>query len=164
MEIRGYRKTDLMACRRLWKELVERHREIYDDRSIGGVDPGRFFDEHLKRVGPKRIWVAADGREVVGFVGLLVEGEDAEIEPLVVTEGRRGEGIGGLLVKEAMSSAKSVKGVKFITVRPVARNKEALEFFRSHGLTNVGRVELFADLAGKKWRKGLRIHGLEYNY
>lgn len=105
-----------------------------------------------------------DGDEVVGLVGLLVEGEDAEIEPLVVTRRKRGRGIGNLLAKEAMRSASGIKGVRFLTVRPVARNKEALAFFRKQGFVNIGRMELFADLEGKKWKRGLRIHSLEYNY
>jgi len=162
--IRGYRKSDLASCRRLWKELVERHREIYADPAIGGDDPGKFFDEHLKRVGPKRLWVAVDGDEVVGLIGLIVEGEDAEIEPLVVANGSRGRGIGQQLAEQAMAVASATKGVKFLTVRPVARNKEALAFFRAQGLVNIGKVELFADLAHKKWKKGLRIHGLEYRF
>jgi ribosomal protein S18 acetylase RimI-like enzyme len=164
VRIRVYRKTDLKACRKLWKELTEKHREIYSDPTIGGDDPGMFFDDHLRRVGSKRIWIAEEGGEVVGLVGLVVEGEDAEIEPLVVAKSRRGRGIGGTLAKEAMTAAKEVEGVKFITVRPVARNKEAIEFFRKQGLVNVGRVEFFTDLAGKKWKKGLRIHGLDFNH
>jgi ribosomal protein S18 acetylase RimI-like enzyme len=164
VEVRGYRKADLAACRRLWEELVEKHREIYADPSIGGDDPGSHFDGHLKRVGPGRIWVAVEGDEVLGFVGLVVEGEDAEIEPLIVTRERRGSGIGGLLAGEAMAAARDLKGVKFLTVRPVARNKEALDFFHGLGLVNVGRIEIFEDLTGREWRKGLRMHGLDYRY
>lgn len=164
VSVRAYRDVDLGACRRLWKELIEKHREIYADPTIGGDAPGRFFDDHLRRVGPKRIWVAVDGAKVVGFAGLLVEGEDAEIEPLVVTRRERGKGVGELLVKKAIAAASEMKGVRFVTVRPVARNKEALEFFRKQGLANVGRIELFVDLAGRNWRSGLRIHDLEYGY
>jgi hypothetical protein len=56
--IRPYRPTDLEACRALWVELVQRHREIYQDPSIGGDDPGLYFDRHLAQVGAERIWVA----------------------------------------------------------------------------------------------------------
>lgn len=162
--MRGYRRTDLDACRGLWQELTERHREIYADPTIGGDDPGRFFDDHLRRVGPKRIWVAEEKGKVVGFVGLIVEGEDAEIEPLVVERASRGRGIGVRLATEAMAKARLLKGVKFLTVRPVARNREAIEFFWKLGLVNVGRVELFTDLAGKRWKKGFRMHDLEFGH
>lgn len=123
-----------------------------------------FFDEHLRRAGAKRIWVAERRDEVVGLVGLLVEREDAEIEPLVVTRSTRGHGVGRALVKQAVAAAKGVRGVKFVSVRPVARNKEAIEFFRKQGLANIGRVELFMDLAGRKWKKGLQVHDLEFGY
>lgn len=162
--VRTYRKADLKACCELWKELTEKHREIYDDPTIGGDDPGLFFDDHLRRVGPRRIWVAEVEGEVVGFIGLIVESEDAEIEPLVVTRSMRGRGVGNALAKKALAEARGIKGVKFLMVRPVARNREAIQFFREQGLVNVGRVELFTDLAGKKWKKRLRIHGLEFGY
>lgn len=162
--VRGYRKSDLDSCRKLWEELTVRHREIYSDNSIGGDRPGMFFDEHLKRVGARSIWVAVQGSRVVGFVGLIVEGEDAEIEPLVVTKKMRGAGIGTQLTAVAAAKALRVKGVKFLTVRPVARNIEAMRFFRKMGLVNVGRIELFKDLKGRKWKKHLRIHDLELGY
>ncbi len=164
VRIRVYRNNDLRACRDLWRELVIKHREIYVDASIGGSDPGKFFDVHLKKTGRKRIWVAEEKGRVVGFVGLVVEGEDAEIEPLIVTKDRRGRGVGRKLAKHAMMAARSVDGVKFLTVRPVARNKEALEFFRRQGLVNVGSIELFTDFLGKEWKRGLKIHDLEYGY
>jgi len=162
--VRGYRRSDLAACRRLWKELTEKHREIYDDPGIGGDDPGRYFDEHLKRVGSKRLWVATEGLKVVGLVGLMVEGEDAEMEPLVVASGKRGCGIGRMLFHEVAEAAKRIEGVKYLMVRPTVRNEEAMAFFRYQGLTNVGRIELFTDFEGKKWKEGLNIHGLEYRF
>ena len=39
MMIRGYESADLERCRSLWVEVVERHREIYEDPSIGGENP-----------------------------------------------------------------------------------------------------------------------------
>jgi GNAT superfamily N-acetyltransferase len=162
--VRGYRKSDLDSCRKLWEELTVKHREIYDDPSIGGDRPGMFFDEHLKRVGARNVWVAVQGSRVVGFVGLIVDGEDAEIEPLVVTKKMRGSGIGAQLTAAAAAKASRTKGVKYLTVRPVARNVEAMRFFRDMGLVNVGRVEMFKDFRGRKWKKGLKIHDLDLGY
>jgi hypothetical protein len=45
--IRPYGDSDLEPCRTLWAELTRRHREIYGDPSIGGDDPGAYFDDHL---------------------------------------------------------------------------------------------------------------------
>ncbi|HEX7392419.1 MAG TPA: GNAT family N-acetyltransferase [Thermoplasmata archaeon] len=162
--VRGYRRSDLENCRRLWEELTVKHREIYDDPSIGGDHPGMFFDEHLKLVGARRIWVAVQDSEVVGFVGLVVEGEDAEIEPLVVTKKLRGTGIGAKLTAAAAAKASRTEGVKYLTVRPVARNVEAMRFFHDMGMVNVGRIELFKDLKGRKWKQGLRIHDIDLGY
>jgi len=58
MQIRQYNSSDLDQCRSLWAEMVQRHRDIYNDQSIGGDNPGLEFDIHLERVGPQYIWVA----------------------------------------------------------------------------------------------------------
>jgi len=58
---------DKEQCRALWKELTERHREIYDDPSIGGEHPEDYFDKHLGKVGADNLWVAVRGSRVVGL-------------------------------------------------------------------------------------------------
>jgi hypothetical protein len=40
VKIRNYRADDLAACRALWVELTEWHRQIYASPQIGGTDPG----------------------------------------------------------------------------------------------------------------------------
>jgi hypothetical protein len=78
--IRTYTSADLEACRALWVELTEHHRQLYDDPTIGGEQPGLAFDAHLARVGPDRIWVAEAHGTVYGLVGLIVEGDEGEEE------------------------------------------------------------------------------------
>ena len=80
IRIRPYTSPDLDQCRKLWFELTQHHRNIYNDSSIGGDDPGLHFDEHLGRVGPENLWVAECDGEVVGLVGLIVEDQEAEVE------------------------------------------------------------------------------------
>ena len=123
MIVRNYVPTDLQQCRSLWSEMVERHREIYDDPSIGGENPGIEFDNHLNNVGAERIWVAASDEEVFGFVSLIVDGEQAEVEPMVVASEHRGRGIGRKLLNCAAEEAKRL-GVLCLYVKPVARNEE----------------------------------------
>src|SRR5688572_16327169 len=48
--VRGYEPRDLEACRGLWVELTQRHRDIFDAPEIGGDDSGSAFDEHLAKV------------------------------------------------------------------------------------------------------------------
>ncbi len=40
MDVRAYQREDYEACRELWRELTERHRDIYGDPTIGGAIPG----------------------------------------------------------------------------------------------------------------------------
>src|SRR5437870_2429650 len=85
-KIRSYEADDLAVCRALWVELTEWHRQIYESPQIGGADPGRRFDEHLRQVGRDHIWLATIEGDVVGMVGLIEEESEFELEPLVVSE------------------------------------------------------------------------------
>ena len=164
--VRHYMKRDLDACRGLWRQLAEKHAEIYSDGSIAGADVEDSFNEHLNKIGPKMIWVATVGSKVVGFVGLMTtpgSKEDGEIEPLIVHRDYRGRGIGRALVDVARKEAIRL-GVKFVTVRPVARNKAALKFFRDEGFDKLGKIELFIDLSGKDWEKGIKLHGVDFEF
>ena len=166
LSIHSYRSADKRACRELWRQLAEKHAEIYSDPRIARENVESFFDEHLERIGPTRIWVATVGSKVVGFVGLVVSGEsaeDGEIEPLVVHKNYRGRGIGRSLADTAGREARRL-GVKYITVRPVARNREALGFFREIGFDKIGRIELFIDLTAKKWEQSIELHGMSFEF
>jgi hypothetical protein len=77
VRIREYRSEDLQACRTLYAQLVEHHREIYDDPTIGGEDPGAGFDEYLAL--PERVltWVAVEDGAVIGATRLLWERDES---------------------------------------------------------------------------------------
>lgn len=162
--LRNYEPTDLAACRELWVVLTERHREIYSAPWIGGSDPGLQFDDHLGRVGAGQLWVAeADGR-VVGLSGLILEDGEAELEPLVVAPEWRGRGIGRLLLAEARAAAVS-SGATSFKVRAVARNAEAIQFYRAAGLNVLGFIEMFEDLredSPARWVAGETIAGATF--
>ena len=164
--IRAYRADDLGACRRLWEELTEHHREIYGDPTIDGDNPGRQFDEHLARVGPGRIWVAEEDGAVCGLVALIaVDGEEeGEIEPVVVSKARRGAGIGAALLTRATDEARRC-GVRFLNIRPVARNGRAISLFARAGFNLVGRFELFQELSpsDRSWSTPFSLNGEALN-
>ena len=142
MQIRGYEPHDREACRALWRELTEWHREIYGDQSIGGDgDLGDDFDEHLEHVGAGHIWVAERDGAVVGFVGLIVEGRRGELEPLVVTRDARGSGVGRALAECVIAAARE-QGLRRLDVRPAARNVSAVQFFHDAGFETLGQYEL----------------------
>ncbi|HLF67765.1 MAG TPA: GNAT family N-acetyltransferase [Gaiellaceae bacterium] len=162
--IRSYGPSDLDACRRLWVELTEWHRSIYESPSIGGDDPGRQFDEHLARVGPGNIRVAELDGEVVGLAGLVPEARTAELEPVVVAEQQRGRGIGRRLAESVIGEARE-RGLRQIVVRPVARNADAIRFFHGLGFDVLGQLELVLDLVEREtevWQAGERVADLDF--
>ncbi len=166
LTIRDYRDSDLGVCKCLWAELTERHRLIYDDQTIGGADPGSGIVDYLRNPGRHPAWVAEADGQVVGMTGLIVRGTEAEIEPAVVTAACRSRGIGRALVARAVDEAKRI-GIKFLSVRPVARNVEAVSFLISCGFGIVGHIDLFQDLApsrGRQWKDGNVIHGHKLLY
>ncbi len=161
--VRRYDPEDRESCRHLWRELTETHRGLYKDPEIGGEAPEDYFDEHLSKVGQRNIWLAVSEGVIAGMIGIMVSDEEAEVEPLIVREGYRGKGIGTRLVQVAFEEAKRLK-VRYLNVRPVARNSEAIRFFAEKGFTHVGRVELFVDYTNKEWKEGLDLHGTKLTF
>ncbi len=161
--IRRYREEDRASCRMLWEELTVKHREIYDDPSIGGDEPGLYFDKHLALASPEHIFVATEGLRVVGLSGYLINGNEAIVEPLVVTQSRRGLGIGTKLLETLIGDLDRT-AIKYLTVKPAARNAAAMAFFRKRGFDKLGMVELFMDFSGAEWKSGARLLDLDFEY
>jgi len=164
--IRQYKSEDFQACRALWAELTEWHRHIYDDSTIGGSDPGSHFDVHLKEHGSEHIWVAeVDGR-VIGMAGLIHRRNEAELEPLIVSEEYRHSGIGRQLV-ETVTRAARKEGANMLSVEPVARNDLAIRFFHDLGFDTLGHMEMFIDFSPperQKWKGTKRIADKDFRY
>ena len=161
--IRKYEPIDREGCRALWRELTEWHREIYQDPTIGGPHPEDFFDKHLAEVGPDRLWVAIHDSQLVGLVGLIVKGKEAEIEPLIVSKAYRRKGIGKQLIKTVVSEARDI-GVRSLNVAPVARNIQAINFLYKQGFKNLGHIELFLDFSDYAWKSGPKLFGCKFNF
>ena len=148
--IRSYEEGDREACRGLWRDLTQWHRDLYADQSIwADRDPGDFFDEHLETVGADRIWVAEEEGRIVGFVGLIVEGVTGELEPIVVSPEARGSGIGRALGEQVIAAARELD-LRRLDVRPVARNDGAISFFHELGFDTLGQLELLMYLQEPK--------------
>ena len=77
--IRKFQPSDLDSCRSLWRELVEWHRTLYEDNTVGGEHPEMYFDKHLSRVGENQLWVAVIGSKVVGFTGLILRENEGKL-------------------------------------------------------------------------------------
>lgn len=161
--IRKYQNNDREACRSLWRELTERHREIYEDPRIGGEHPEDYFDKHLAKVGADNVWVAVLDLIVVGMTGLMMNEGETEIEPLIVSRTHRGKGIGKQLVQTMISEAKA-RGVKFLNVAPVARNVDTIRFLHKLGFRTLGFVQLFVCFTDSKWERGPKLFGCQLDY
>ena len=166
LRIRHYKKSDYETCYNLWVELTKYHQEIYEDSSIGGEDLGQGFIEHLKEHGDESIWIAEVDKKIVGLIGLIVRGKAAEVEPIIVNSLYRKRGIGSKLLQFIINHT-SEKNLKYLSIRPVARNLTAFKIFYEKGFNITGHIELFMDLKNKeseKWKKGIEIHDIPLRY
>jgi len=164
--IRDYEIKDYDVCRSLWVELIQHHRDIYEDPFIGGDDPGHGFDRYLENPRRQGTWVAELGGQVVAFGGLLCNSEEGEVEPVIVSQPYRDKGIGTRLVEHVVGEAKKKK-VRFLYIRPVARNERAISLYVRLGFNTVGAVDLLQDLSSsydRKWKPGIKIFDNELRY
>jgi GNAT superfamily N-acetyltransferase len=164
VNIREYGPSDLDECRRLYAQLVEHHRDIYHDPTIGGADPGSGFDDYLAL--PRRVmtWVAADGGSLTGLTGLLWEGSEATIEPVVVDHRCRRKGIGRGLIETAIQESRR-RGASDVNITPVARNASAIRAFHDLGFRTLGHVQLFISLDrdDSYWESGPSLYGRAFD-
>ncbi|HET8680988.1 MAG TPA: GNAT family N-acetyltransferase [Micromonosporaceae bacterium] len=164
--IRAYRPVDHSACRELWAELTMHHRELYDDPTFGGADPGAAFEEYLTRLDLSGIWVADHPEDgVVGMVGLLLKGRAGEVEPVVVAEHRRGQGIGRALLDQVAGEARR-RGMAYLTVTPASRNEPAVRCLYRAGYDVLSNVTLTLDIGRRshEWRDGMDLFDLRLRY
>jgi len=78
----------------------------------------------------------------------------------------RSRAVGRALVRRAVEHAMD-KGIRFLSVRPVARNVEAISFFVDCGFDILGHVDLFQDLQpqeARDWKPGIRLHDRNLRY
>ena len=111
-------------------------------------------------------WVAEVEGKVVGCAGLINYGEEGEIEPVIVTSNYRGRSIGSALIGQAVEEAKK-RGIRFLSIRPVARNEKVISLFVKLGFNTIGHVDLFQDISpvsDRKWKSGITIHGNKLDY
>jgi GNAT superfamily N-acetyltransferase len=165
-KIRKYRSSDIDACRCLWAELTQKHRDIYSDQTIGGENPGNNFNFYIEKKNLHGPWVATVDGHVVGLIGLLIEGEEADVEPAIVSKEYRSQGVGTAMLKHVIQEAKKLK-IRFLSAKPVVRNIEAMSFLVKEGFNITGQIELFQDLStdtSREWKTGLKIQGNKLKY
>src|SRR5690242_1498060 len=160
LTIRAYRPTDHRECRQLWAELTAADAGLYG--ATAEDDSGAAFEEYLTRLDLSGMWVAADvGGGIVGMVGLLLDGRGGQVEPLVVAEARRGEGIGRALLSHVADQARR-RGLGQLSISPAARNLDAIRCLHAAGYDALARVTLAIDLGrkGSVYEDGIDLHDL----
>lgn len=166
ISIRDFQTRDTQICRSLWVELTEHHRQLYDDLTIGGDDPGHGFDDYLAHSDRLGSWIADVDSSVVGLTGLISHGHSAEVEPVIVSSAHRGNGVGRQLIEHVVTEASS-RGFDYLSIRPVARNVTAIQnFYRAGFQTLGGHIDLTLDLTARRheWKDGVTLHGLDFRF
>jgi len=167
--IRPYRAVDHAAARRLWAELTNEHRALYPAAAGDGNgegDPGAAFEEYLARIDLSGVWVADDpGVGVIGLAGLILRGRVGEVEPVVITADRRGEGIGRALLGHVAEQARN-RGLTALTISPAARNLAAIRCLHAAGYDALSAIELTLDLTRRRreWRDGVEFQDLRFRF
>lgn len=137
--VRRARPGDAHALRRLLREL--------------GYDPAdhRAADETMAQVvrhPEAAVFVACEGVEVVGFVALShrpqmrLGGRLASVDELVVTESRRGRGIGSALLEAAVQHARSLYCTRIDILQSRGRESYDRRFYQERGFEEVGTAVL----------------------
>lgn len=164
INIRAYRQAEYAACRALWIELMEYHQKLYRFPVPAEAYPGKGFDDYLKEPARKGTWVAEVGGEVVGFTGLLVSDDvRGEVEPIIISERHRGQGIGRRLINRVIQEAEKLDSV-LLTIKPGARNIESITKFVHFGFDRVGDIELIKVLKAERDIKtlpGIKVNGID---
>jgi GNAT superfamily N-acetyltransferase len=110
--------------------------------------------------------VAESHGRVAGLTGLFDRGTSGEVEPVVVAEAARDQGLGRMLISRVVDEARA-RGYEYLTIRPVARNVAAVRRFHAAGFRTLGgHIDLTMDLAARRheWLPGASLHGLDFHY
>jgi len=121
----------------LWVALAHGQRE-HGSHLYAGENSQRIRESLVRHVIADRVLVADTGR-ITGFVMFTIERTEyaqdctrGVIENLYVRPGRRGEGIGSVLLGAAESRLEDA-GVDTVALEVMAPNDAARRFYRRHG-------------------------------
>jgi ribosomal-protein-alanine N-acetyltransferase len=97
------------------------------------------FHSELAHV-PVTRWyvVAADAAEVVGYAGLLVSADTADVQTLAVAPGRQRQGIGSALLAALIEEAQR-RGLREVLLEVRTDNAPALRLYVRHGFEQIAR-------------------------
>jgi ribosomal-protein-alanine N-acetyltransferase len=101
-----------------------------------------FFDELAQ---PNREYVVAhDGREIVGYGGLMLIEDDAHITTLAVVPGERRRRLGTRILLEIVERGVA-RGARHLTLEVRATNTDAQRLYERFGFAPVGKRKGYYD-------------------
>lgn len=142
VRVRRAHPDDLPALLRLFQELdrLQRDWRLFTPRPGVTDEVVRKYREALTRT-DVLVAVAEDGAEVVGMAfaeprtpSRFSDERSLEVSGVIVREGRRREGIGRLLMEEAVRFARE-RGLRWVTLHTFGPNRGAMEFWEGLGFT-----------------------------
>jgi hypothetical protein len=160
-KVSGYRKPSKVnqaAFDQAVEEVITVTQQLLDNLSI-------HFERYLQKANLAGLWVAEEG-SVVGMANLLIDEEEAEIEPIVIHSKFCSRGVGTLLIEKLKTEVKH-RGVGYLSIKPVARNVEAILRFHRAGFSLLSHIDMFLDLmkeSDQAWKAGITIHEHAFRY
>jgi ribosomal protein S18 acetylase RimI-like enzyme len=142
VRVRRARRDDLPSVLSLFDELdrLQRDWRLFTPRPGVADEVRRKYAEAMTR-SDVIVAVAEDGAEVVGMAfaesrtpSRFSDERSLEISGVIVRAERRREGIGRLLVQEAVRFA-SERGLRWVSLRTFGPNAEAMDFWESLGFS-----------------------------
>ena len=121
-----------------------RRAELRDVRDIMTIDARSFPAPWSEQLTIQEItlegrvhFVAVADHRVVGHAGIAILAGDAHVTTIAVHEDQRGKGVGGLLLDEIFSAART-SGCRALTLEVRVGNVQAIAFYESRGMTRAG--------------------------
>jgi ribosomal protein S18 acetylase RimI-like enzyme len=142
VRVRRARRDDLPSVLSLFDELdrLQRDWRLFTPRPGVADEVRRKYAEAMTR-SDVIVAVAEDGAEVVGMAfaesrtpSRFSDERSLEISGVIVRAERRREGIGRLLVQEAVRFARE-RGLRWVSLRTFGPNAEAMDFWESLGFS-----------------------------
>jgi len=169
-KLREFSIKDLEECVVFFRQMVEHHREIYEDNTIPYND--EYLRKKLQRTADNYIKVVAEkDKRIVGLLTIDIKGTTCQLDEILVDKDMRGKGIGTALA-EFLKKTAVERGCDEIQVSFAARNLRALNFYYEDvGLNCLGMIQIFMPLTErgkeqwyKKKGKKTAFMGLDFYY
>jgi len=167
--LREFSVNDLEECVVFYRQMVDYHREIYEDSAIPYND--EELRKKLQRTDDNYVKIVAEKeKRIVGLLTIDIKGRTCELDEILIDKDMRGKGIGTALA-ECLKKTAVERECAEIQVSFAARNRRALNFYYQEvGLNCLGMIQIFMPLTERgreQWyKKGKKtvFLGLDFYY